>query len=218
LGYRVRTWQDGSTGRPYIRRISDNPRLQALAPYFTRKRPSYSTKAFKRYWVDRESSLGLFFGTPRRSTRSVSTYRNIINKIYELPEWKDVIESDGSAPPYVYNGPDFTYSRRIANAFSKQARADLIQKLMDSGQLPALDSSTRFYMGTEEGQFTKIIPDVLRGRRADEILTLVLDELPQLATRLLVKNSELYGRYDRLMAEAAFRINVSYHLYCCLVP
>jgi hypothetical protein len=45
--------------------------------------------------------------------------------------------------------------------------------------------------------------------RIDTILTDVLSEMSQLASRLLVKNKELYGRYDRFRSEASFRINVS---------
>ena len=33
--------------------------------------------------------------------------------------------------------------------------------------------------------------------------------MPQLASRLLVRNKELYGRYDRFVSEASFRINVA---------
>jgi hypothetical protein len=33
--------------------------------------------------------------------------------------------------------------------------------------------------------------------------------MQQLASRLLVKNKELYGKYDRHMAEASVRVNVS---------
>jgi hypothetical protein len=37
----------------------------------------------------------------------------------------------------------------------------------------------------------------------------VIEEMPQLATRLHVKSAEIYGRYDRLVAEGTFRLNVA---------
>jgi hypothetical protein len=37
----------------------------------------------------------------------------------------------------------------------------------------------------------------------------VVSEIPQIATRLQVTHSELYGRYDRLLAEASLRINLA---------
>jgi hypothetical protein len=41
--------------------------------------------------------------------------------------------------------------------------------------------------------------------RIDNILADVVSEMPRLASRLLVKNKELYGRYDRFRSEASFR-------------
>jgi hypothetical protein len=45
----------------------------------------------------------------------------------------------------------------------------------------------------------------------------VISEVPQIATRLQVINSELYGRYDRLLAEASIRINLAIPLMVLLV-
>jgi hypothetical protein len=53
--------------------------------------------------------------------------------------------------------------------------------------------------------------------RIDVILSDVVSEMSKLATRLLVKNKELYGRYDRFGSEASFRINVSISLLALLV-
>jgi hypothetical protein len=44
---------------------------------------------------------------------------------------------------------------------------------------------------------------------ADTIIYQIVQEMPQLASRLLVKNQDLYGKYDRQMAEASVRMNVS---------
>jgi hypothetical protein len=53
--------------------------------------------------------------------------------------------------------------------------------------------------------------------RIDLILSGLIEEMPQLASRLLVKNKELYGRYDRFRSEASFRINVSIALLALLI-
>jgi len=51
----------------------------------------------------------------------------------------------------------------------------------------------------------------------DLILNDVVSEMPQLVSRLLVKNKELYGRHDRFRSEASFRINVSIALLVLLI-
>jgi hypothetical protein len=45
------------------------------------------------------------------------------------------------------------------------------------------------------------------------VINAIIDEIPQLVTRLLVKNAELYERHDRLLAEAAFRVNIAIPLF-----
>lgn len=45
--------------------------------------------------------------------------------------------------------------------------------------------------------------------QAFELMRSLLAEEQQIATRLQAANSELYGRYDRLLAESAFRLNVA---------
>src|SRR6266511_1379052 len=45
----------------------------------------------------------------------------------------------------------------------------------------------------------------------------VMSEIPQIATRLQVTNSELYGRYDRLLAEASVRINLAIPVVVLLI-
>jgi hypothetical protein len=51
----------------------------------------------------------------------------------------------------------------------------------------------------------------------DMLAARILEEMQQLASRLLVKNQDLYGRYDRQMAEASVRINISIPLTVLLV-
>jgi hypothetical protein len=52
---------------------------------------------------------------------------------------------------------------------------------------------------------------------ADTIIIAIVREMQQLASRLLVKNQELYGKYDRQMAEASVRMNVSIPLTVLLL-
>jgi hypothetical protein len=61
---------------------------------------------------------------------------------------------------------------------------------------------------------SKYIEDEKRG---DTTFWLVMSELPQIATRLQVANSEVYGRYDRLFAEASVRINLAIPLVVLLM-
>jgi hypothetical protein len=51
----------------------------------------------------------------------------------------------------------------------------------------------------------------------DMVLVEIVQEMRQLASRLLVKNKELYGRYDRQMAEASLRLNISIPLTVLLL-
>jgi hypothetical protein len=44
---------------------------------------------------------------------------------------------------------------------------------------------------------------------ADTTISEIVHEMQQLASRLLVKNQDLYGKYDRQMAEASVRMNIS---------
>jgi hypothetical protein len=45
----------------------------------------------------------------------------------------------------------------------------------------------------------------------------IVDEMQQLASRLLVKNQDLYGKYDRQIAEASVRMNISIPLTVLLL-
>jgi len=51
----------------------------------------------------------------------------------------------------------------------------------------------------------------------DLIIGAGVEEMTQLASRLLVKNKDLYARYDKYMAEASLRMNVSVPLSILLI-
>jgi hypothetical protein len=95
----------------------------------------------------------------------------------------------------------------VARSISLEARRDLIAALHGRRMLPG-------YIGSppqppEEDLLDEII--------ADSIIFQIVQEIQQLASRLLVKNQDLYGRYDRQMAEASVRMNVSIPLTALLV-
>ena len=91
-------------------------------------------------------------------------------------------------------------SRYIARSLSVDAREDLIS-LLERRHLINYESDNE-----KVNQFA-----------GDQIIGLIIREMPQLASRLLVKNKDLYGKYDRHMAEAAVRINVSIPLTLLLI-
>jgi hypothetical protein len=109
----------------------------------------------------------------------------------------------------------------IATSFSPLAREDLAKILTAGGQV-APWGSVRRWVRAPENEFIDqkfYVESYLWGHwnsRIDTILTNVLSEMSQLASRLLVKNKELYGRYDRFRSEASFRINVSIALLALL--
>jgi hypothetical protein len=51
----------------------------------------------------------------------------------------------------------------------------------------------------------------------DSIAVQIIDEMQQLSSRLLVRNQDLYGKYDRQMAEASVRMNISIPLTALLL-
>jgi hypothetical protein len=125
----------------------------------------------------------------------------------------------------------------IASSFSNIARHDLIKTLVAAGQVPPYAKVWEVWGGLTGGEtwpeYAAIVlsrnehertRDVYLQRqllallnwRIDSILSDVLSEMSQLASRLLVKNKELYGRYDRFKSEASFRMNVSISLLAAL--
>jgi hypothetical protein len=50
---------------------------------------------------------------------------------------------------------------------------------------------------------------ILGMNRILAFMQIVFEEIPQIATRLQVNNAELFGKYDRLLAEASLRVNVA---------
>jgi hypothetical protein len=59
--------------------------------------------------------------------------------------------------------------------------------------------------------------NLMREMACDWIISDIIQEMQQLASRLLVKNENLYGKYDRQMAEASVRMNVSLPLTALLL-
>jgi hypothetical protein len=83
---------------------------------------------------------------------------------------------------------------------SRSSIADLLTHVRRNGGLPR---------GADDNIVARIgsIHDV---RHAElELVKRISDELPQIATRLHVSNADLYGKYDRLLAEASLRINLT---------
>jgi hypothetical protein len=50
-----------------------------------------------------------------------------------------------------------------------------------------------------------------------ETFSVVVEEIPRIATRLQVYNAELFGKYDRLLAEASLRINIAIPMTIILI-
>lgn len=115
-------------------------------------------------------------------------------------------------PKYVHTPPEELqgayvskyYAKQVAQLLSYNARLDLMGLLEQRGHIPK--TSGGVILATPRTQ-----------AMADGIIYRVLDEMPQLASRLLVKNKELYGKYDRLMSEATLRINVSLPLMALFI-
>jgi hypothetical protein len=77
-------------------------------------------------------------------------------------------------------------------------------KLFSWFRFPALSSNAHADLAivAEEAD-----PD-LDGQRLLDVQRLTLREVRQLATRLQAASAELFGKYDRLLAEATFRLNI----------
>jgi hypothetical protein len=109
---------------------------------------------------------------------------------------------------------------QIANSFSPQGRHALAEAAVAGGQVSsqlrrsAPNPLWTFPFEPKEG-FNRQLKGLLN-YHLDLVVRDVMSEMPQLASRLLVKNKELYGRYDRFRSEASFRINVSIALLALL--
>jgi hypothetical protein len=111
------------------------------------------------------------------------------------------------------DGSGRSVTLRIANSFSPQGRDALAEAIGP----PRRSEQSRAGNGAADMLMSNYYANTLLDYRIDVILSNVIDEMPQLASRLLVKNKELYGRYDRFRSEASFRINVSIALLTLLV-
>jgi hypothetical protein len=134
-------------------------------------------------------------------------------------------------------------SRRkvVPNEADFRSRAiDSVQKAVDSGQKPtgsevtATVAVTRLVRGSIrrttypwdveppdifEPTAMKRIADshIPHDMALDTVTQQIVDEMQQLASRLLVKNQDLYSKYDRQMAEASVRMNISIPLAVLLL-
>jgi hypothetical protein len=115
---------------------------------------------------------------------------------------------------------DSRQATAISRSISSQARTDLFDVLYREKMLPKVEDPDRPVV---EGQRYSVrdmkewqrrvdqaeLEQLANEIKADNIIYSIVQEMPQLASRLLVKNKDLYGKYDRLMAEASVRMNVS---------
>jgi hypothetical protein len=123
----------------------------------------------------------------------------------------------------------------VARSISREARRDLLDVIRQRKMLPEKVHSYRLPRPAsitgvpreeeDEWVWERLPPDVedvhylsLRNEMAADIVMFrIVEEMQQLASRLLVKNKDLYGKYDRQMAEASLRMNVSIPLTVLLV-
>jgi hypothetical protein len=127
-------------------------------------------------------------------------------------------------------------ARAVAQSVSSEAKRDLMDVLEQRSMLPETmgpyqprpappalmnDYESRSYRDRVQEWETRNrgrLDKLLRNEMAADVIILnIVEEMQQLASRLLVKNQELFGKYDRQMAEASLRMNVSIPLTVLLV-
>jgi hypothetical protein len=116
---------------------------------------------------------------------------------------------------------------KVSRAISGEAMKDLSDLFERRNVIPdrdhfrevARDRLDSLLMARDEAAMAveAIEDDVVRRMAQESIAASVIDEMQQLASRLLVRNQDLYGKYDRQMAEASVRINISVPLTLMLV-
>jgi hypothetical protein len=195
----------------------DNSRLLKIIPLILRRRPTY-----KLYGLGHGggSDWG-FYLVPlrlRERWRRMGTSSVLEDRLKpELDQLvRDILpgfdDDDRMRTMKMYPATNLSSAVAIATSFSPLAREDLIKMLVVEGQVAPsrrvddwFDTNDAFAM--MPGAWTYVTG--IRNLGADILLADLLSEISQLASRLLVKNKELYGRYDRFRSEASFRINVS---------
>jgi hypothetical protein len=109
-------------------------------------------------------------------------------------------------------------ARSVAQSISLEARRDLIAPLKQRNMLPPKIDHLEPLSGPSSPEASAAEEHLLKKEiAADHIIAQIVQEMQQLASRLLVKNQDLYGKYDRQMAEASVRMNVSIPLTVLLV-
>jgi hypothetical protein len=106
--------------------------------------------------------------------------------------------------------------RRVARSLSSDARRDLARLLAQRPEIGVYPPDDNVQRGSpEERELLKQQAEY--DLRVDQIIDKIILEMQQLASRLLVKSKDLFSKYDRHMAEAAVRINVSKPLTLLLI-
>jgi hypothetical protein len=182
----------------------DNPILNRVVPFVVRRRAQYKIIPTEQQLDDDEQ---------RRRWEEIDRVLEGVSE-HDLKEIHGV-QADPVNARFV--------SLQVANSFSRLARQALYDALVTGEGVPrppTEDSLMRLPPGelwAPDGSYFYSETFGLFNYRVDLILREVIIETPQLASRLLVKNKELYGRYDRFRSEASFRINVSLALLALLV-
>ena len=156
-------------------------------------------------------------------------------KVKEQPYYESVVSSLSSSEPFYSEGRANT----VAQSISPEARRSLIDALEQRDMLPErigplepeptfpgieefFDQERRKAFETaqkeRERKFVEQAKKELKNdMAADMAIYEIVQEMPQLASRLLVKNQNLYGKHDRQMAEASVRMNISIPLTALLM-
>jgi hypothetical protein len=148
------------------------------------------------------------------------TEDGIVDAEPDLGKWARLRELTGRVPE-ASNSSKVTQKtrkrmvgRRVARSLSSDARRDLARLLAHRPE---------FGVYPEGDNVESDSPEALRKQQAeydlrvDQIIDKIIIEMQQLASRLLVKSNDLFSKYDRHMAEAAVRINVSKPLTLLLI-
>ena len=130
-----------------------------------------------------------------------ATASAIVNlKWLNFPNPEYVVLTDAEHPN------DMAIASHVSRSLSREARNDILDLLQQKGRI---GERTQYDEHNDEEWFDFIEENGKWQIAADRIIYKVITEMRQLASRLLTKNKDLYGRYDRFVAEAAVRINVS---------
>jgi hypothetical protein len=118
---------------------------------------------------------------------------------------------------------------RVSRSITDQALRDLIDLFKRRKVVPEADDfyklasnaadkrASEIPMSNSSGLLQVSNNIIIYHMAHESIAVSIIDEMQQLASRLLVKNQDLYGKYDRQMAEASVRMNISIPLTVLLL-